>query len=250
MLRVEYLVYSIGVIIALALILFVELDQAEIDDYLLLTAVTAPLATILLADKISNSIRSHRNRKDIIESIRMSAVDSGAIAKFNDDRSWVDYMIKNASRAKIIYNTRLSPPPTAYENAHREIDKAIADAVRNGTHYFFICSENRSDSLPDTITLISKKSNPKKGSFTAHLFYTDRKPIIQVKIFDYGDYKEALIGFVFQKRTDVDQPIFLIRSEEMIRYFMHVFESYMSASVEKFPIDKEGQHPPQCIETN
>lgn len=54
----------------------------------------------------------------------------------------------------------------------------------------------------------------------------DELPISQMKIFDFENYSTAMVGLVFQRRADEQQPILLFHDPHTVNYFRYVFESY------------------------
>ena len=231
-------VYLLGSFIAIAVaVLSSLLSHGSPSTATLTLAIFAPLALILIVDRLSSQHESKEDLEAILQAIRAESVNSSSIIALGTDDQWIDYLIHNAPRARRILNTRLSYITGVYATAHQRIDLAIAQAVQLGTDYYFVCSKSREDSLSELERLVRKaKANAGTkggGKVFAYVFDTGNRPILQMKVFEYEDYSEAMIGFVFQKESDVSQPIFLVRDPKMVEYFRHVFYSYCENSWSK-----------------
>lgn len=233
-------VYLLGSFVAIAVAVLSSLLSPGTPSTATLTlAIFAPLALILIVDRLSSQHESKEDLEAILQTIRTESVNSSSIIALGTDDQWIDYLIHNAKRARRILNTRLSYM-TVHATAHPRIDSAIAQAVQSGTDYHFVCSKSREDSLSELKGLLeqAKADAGMKGGgkVVAYVFDTGNKPILQMKIFEYEDYSEAMIGFVFQTDRDVAQPILLIRDQKMVEYFRHVFYTYCENSKRVFQL--------------
>jgi hypothetical protein len=223
-------IYLLGGFAAIVIAVLSSLVSPRPSTATLTVAIFAPLAVLLTADRLSSQNERKENLEAILQAIRTESVNSGSIIALGTEDQWIDYLIRNAQRARLILNTRLSYIAGVNATAHQRIDTAIAEAVQSGTDYHFICSKSREDSLSELERRVEKAKadagTKGGGKVVAYVFDTGDRPILQMKIFDYGVYSEAMIGFVFQTDRGVAQPIFLVRDQKMVVYFRHVFYTY------------------------
>jgi hypothetical protein len=196
--------------------------------------ILAPLATILIVDRLATRREVYDLRQETLTNIREAGATSGQVITLSSGDAWVRYVERNAVGAKAVYNTRLSDFRGLYDTYHDRVDDILVKAIQSGTEYNFICSEFRRDSL-DVLKkrLIDRNTTlgGSAGKVRAYVLQTGGRPLLQMKIFDYhGGYSEAMIGFVALSARDASQPIFLVRNPGLVEYLRHVFYSYCEAA--------------------
>lgn len=193
-------------------------------------AILAPLATILVVDRLTTRRDVYDLREEILAGIRDAGTASGQVISLGSGDAWVRYIERNAIGAKAIFNTRLSGYTGLFDAYHGHIDDVIVEAIRLGTDYSFICSRSRLQSVDGLKQRLSARhtgSRSNAGHVRAYSLDTADKPLLQMKIFDYhGGYSEAMVGFVARSARDISQPIFLVRNPDLVEYLRHVFHSY------------------------
>lgn len=193
-------------------------------------AILAPLATLLVVDRLTTLRDTYDLREEILDSIRDAGRSSGQVISLGSDDAWVRYIERNATGAKAILNTRLSGFAGLFDAYHNRIDNAILRAISSGTDYTLICATERLHTLENLIQGLpdrSSRQGKKAGQVRAYSLDTAGKPLIQMKIFDYdGGYSEAMVGFIATSAHDVAQPIFLVRNLGLVEYMRHLFYSY------------------------
>lgn len=193
-------------------------------------AILVPLVALLIPDRLAAQKEMNDVQERLLAEIRNAGQSSGQVVSLGSDNdAWVEYIERNAAGARSILNTRLSGSDGVFTKYHQRIDDAILRAVASGTDYELICSTEQTRTLRGFLRRLptpDSRAARAAGNVTIWSLDTADKPLLQMKIFNYGEYEEAMIGFLSRRPSDAEMPIFLVRHPDVVKYMRLVFRTY------------------------
>ena len=188
----------------------------------------------------------HELHHDVTQSCTKAIYDTQVVTIFSI-REAHEYVAKNASRAKTIYNTRLANyedevVAAGYMDARRMQDEGILEAIVSGTEYHLLCDISQQSDFGLFEKQLNEKlkgnaASSKRGIIVSRSVEAHSMPLLQFIVLDYGDgaYKECLIGYGAGDEIAAAQKIFLVRNRALCDYLIDVYNVYRRTLTVKPP---------------
>lgn len=213
---ISYIITALLAILSVFLGVWVAHEQTV----KLLLAVSVPVIIFFLADKITSLIETRKAENDFFLRLQQQIPQVNNTLVFNSSSEAFAYLNRRVLEAKTIENTRLSsrgPAEPAVRNSQRAFHRLLQQALRRGTNYSVVVSEeykNHGIELEQFVSTVKPVGQFRWGSIDLN-----RTPRINFIVLHYQHDAEVLVGWAISDNYDHTRPVFLLRDERIVAFF-------------------------------
>jgi len=184
---------------------------------------------LILADHLNARGQRTALRDDISKVVALAVTDAQVVTDFTLAQAH-DYVVGNAHRAGIIYNTRLTDRTKEDERSphfatRKAQDLAILNAVKAGSEYNLVCDQSHFAEVNALKEAAGRARAPVRLSVTP--INGRNHPLIQFFVLDYGaENKECLVGYGLANDPLFEKKIHLVRSASLADFLIEVHTAY------------------------